>query len=826
MALFRQQSKALAAVMLLAVTVSSCRGEEYDNVILPEEPVFTLRIEAQPLSTKTEFGAREGNSYPVLWNANKNACFSLDGAALVSAAPYPSEDYKTASFEIGFVTEPKAEGGIIYGFSPAGNSVTELGGFSAITVAEGFATLVVPANQTPLAGSVDPASQAIFGSTAYPSAGVPDNLSMNFSHALAYGKMSLLNYAGGEDIASLSITFPMAVAGNACKYYFQNNGGNLAGMVYNASSNTITLDPHNVADKTFWFSVVPTGTINSGEIVVTVKKANGDAYVKHMSLSPTKSIAFNRGKISSFTINMTGAAAVSKWNIVKDASTLAAGDQLVIASNAKGKTAGALSSTYLNEVASTFSDDKSTISSLGEGTLIFTLGGSAGAWTLSSGSQKLGATAVKTLAFDNGTTTWSISISSNGDATIQNGDSSYGRFLHNATSPRFTTYTSGTSSSMLLPQLYKSGYSENPASVTVSTGAASNIGQSTATLSASYSNASSVPTSMYFEYGTSENNLSSKEYSTEPISGLSGSYSVSLTGLTQSTEYYYRAVVQLGSIRAYGSVMSFNTSGESMSAGGWLELPAVNCSSSQLFQTLYAGSARNYTYLYDTDLYCPLWSAYPLYSDTMNGDYPRPSWKFSPIIPTEYQITVKSNSYGTCYNASAYSRGHHVPNADRNNNQVMQEQTFYVTNQSPQLQNKFNGSIWAGLETAVRGVASSTDTVYVVTGATFQKQGSSEPITYLTAASSSYSPSSLPIPNYFWKVLLKVKRSSGTITSASAVGVWFEHKEYTTGDTYANYTVSVDQIETWTGFNFFVNLPDALENAAEGNSNWNTFSNF
>ena len=60
----------------------------------------------------------------------------------------------------------------------------------------------------------------------------------------------------------------------------------------------------------------------------------------------------------------------------------------------------------------------------------------------------------KKLSWNSGSTTWTISIS-NGDATIQNKTASYGRFLYNVQSPRFTTYTSATSNQMLLPQIYK-----------------------------------------------------------------------------------------------------------------------------------------------------------------------------------------------------------------------------------------------------------------------------------------------------------------------------------------------------------------------------------
>ena len=42
----------------------------------------------------------------------------------------------------------------------------------------------------------------------------------------------------------------------------------------------------------------------------------------------------------------------------------------------------------------------------------------------------------------------------------------------------------------------------------------------------------------------------------------------------------------------------------------------------------------------------------------------------------------------------------------------------------------------------------------------------------------------------------------------------------------ADHTASVDQIEAWTGFDFFVNLPDPVETASESNTSWTAFENF
>ena len=144
------------------------------------------------------------------------------------------------------------------------------------------------------------------------------------------------------------------------------------------------------------------------------------------------------------------------WTKVTDASTLQAGDQLVIACSSKGVVASSsIASSYMDKLTATFSSDKSTITSLPSGAAILTLGGSKDAWTLANASgTQLGATAAKKVAWVGGTKTWSISIT-NGSATIQSTTSSYGRFLYNSSNPRFTTYTSNTSSSMILPELYR-----------------------------------------------------------------------------------------------------------------------------------------------------------------------------------------------------------------------------------------------------------------------------------------------------------------------------------------------------------------------------------
>lgn len=168
-------------------------------------------------------------------------------------------------------------------------------------------------------------------------------------------------------------------------------------------------------------------------------------------------------EISGYTTDITLYAKFSvdsgtkttKWKLVTDASELSAGDEIVIASNSKGAIAGSLSGKFLTVVEATFNSGKSEITSSIASESIFVLGGEVDKWTLTNSNGKmLGASAAKSLAEAKGTTTWKITIESN-NATISSTNSSYGKILYNVNSPRFLNYTSNTSASMLLPQIYK-----------------------------------------------------------------------------------------------------------------------------------------------------------------------------------------------------------------------------------------------------------------------------------------------------------------------------------------------------------------------------------
>ena len=229
----------------------------------------------------------------------------------------------------------------------------------------------------------------------------------------------------------------------------------------------VSVLPENAEDKTVNYSVevneivsvTETGYIKAlkaGTTKVTVTSTSNPSVTASIEIEVIK-------KPTTYTPTEipTKTETQNIWKLVDDASTLKAGDQLVLAENTTGKVASTtISRNVITPLDTPFSDDKKTMNAK-DNMLKLTLGGEIDAWTLTNEEGKLlGATANKKVAFGSGTTTWKISIDSSAKATIQNTTSAYGRFLYNVKDPRFTTYTSSTSTSMLLIQIYRLETSE------------------------------------------------------------------------------------------------------------------------------------------------------------------------------------------------------------------------------------------------------------------------------------------------------------------------------------------------------------------------------
>ena len=241
---------------------------------------------------------------------------------------------------------------------------------------------------------------------------------------------------------------------------------------------------------------------------------------------------------------------------------------------------------------------------------------------------------------------------------------------------------------------------------------------------------------------------------------------------------------------------------------GWMELPAMSEGDGLRFVThdMTVGGirTRNYSLYWDKDNLVAHWVAYPLNNWTIGTeDVGRTNaWGYDPGIPRDEQPRLDRGFGG------GYDRGHQIPSGDRQN-RASNRETFYFSNMTPQIGQKFNQNIWANFESTVRSWANRSDTLYVVTGCVVE--GS-------TKYATDNDGERVTVPVGYFKAFLRYQRNS-TIGFADYAGAAFylEHRTYSENNVTQDMSMSIDDLEKLTGIDFFVNLPDAIGETAAAN---------
>lgn len=146
------------------------------------------------------------------------------------------------------------------------------------------------------------------------------------------------------------------------------------------------------------------------------------------------------------------------------------------------------------------------------------------------------------------------------------------------------------------------------------------------------------------------------------------------------------------------------------------------------------------------------------------------------------------------YTKSGYDRGHLCPAADMDFNPIAMEESFLMSNICPQAPD-FNRGIWKELETEVRNWAKKEHKLYVVTGPVFNDN------------KGTIGQEEVLVPGYFFKILYEETDQPKIIA--------FVFPNRKSDRPLADFAVSIDEAEKLTGFDFFSQLPDELENKLE-----------
>ncbi len=211
---------------------------------------------------------------------------------------------------------------------------------------------------------------------------------------------------------------------------------------------------------------------------------------------------------------------------------------------------------------------------------------------------------------------------------------------------------------------------------------------------------------------------------------------------------------------------------------------------------------------YNRDRGIPNWVSWQL-SQAWLGSASRGTFKTDASLPSGwYQVSTGD------YTGSGFSRGHMCPSADRTLTEADNDTVFLMSNIIPQNQNN-NGGPWEKLETYCRALATQGYVLYIVSGG----YGDGGVQTDSTAVIYTINGGKIAVPAKTWKVVLVLPAGTNDVSrvtsSTRCIAVLMDNANIPATDSWGNYRVSVDYIESLTGYDFFSNVPTSVQATIE-----------
>jgi endonuclease G len=216
----------------------------------------------------------------------------------------------------------------------------------------------------------------------------------------------------------------------------------------------------------------------------------------------------------------------------------------------------------------------------------------------------------------------------------------------------------------------------------------------------------------------------------------------------------------------------------------------------------------DYVIWYDETLRVPLWVAYRLTSANLAGPPGRvEAFRPDPRLRPEQRAELCD------YADTGFDRGHMAPDADFTQSVTAKINTYILSNMCPQHPN-FNRKIWQWFEGLVRDWAQKFGSVYVITGAIFDRDGDGkrDPDAWADRVGPR---GAVALPTGFYKIIV---RKDGAAWDALAVKLSHKDQPSNKKDALRLLTqriTSIDAIEKAAATDFFPELPDEQENRLE-----------
>ena len=214
------------------------------------------------------------------------------------------------------------------------------------------------------------------------------------------------------------------------------------------------------------------------------------------------------------------------------------------------------------------------------------------------------------------------------------------------------------------------------------------------------------------------------------------------------------------------------------------------------------------------------------YAMSYHRDKGRANWVAWHLDPTDLGSAARQDDFradatlpsgwyrvgSTSYSGSGFDRGHMCPSADRTSSVANNSATFLMTNMVPQSPDNNQGP-WANLENYERTLVAQGKELYIYSGCSGSGgTGSNGTVTTINGGK-------IAVPSRVWKIIVVLAQGTSDVSrvtnSTRVIAVSMPNVQGIRSVNWGTYRVTVNSIESATGFNFMYSVPTAIQDVIE-----------
>lgn len=285
------------------------------------------------------------------------------------------------------------------------------------------------------------------------------------------------------------------------------------------------------------------------------------------------------------------------------------------------------------------------------------------------------------------------------------------------------------------------------------------------------------------------------------------SFVSSLSNLNPNTTYYARAYATNSMGVAYGNEVIFTTQSNASNLDQMLLGNPSEAVNNIQNPNNYLMIKPQYALSYNNSKRTMNWTSWHLYSGDIGSAQRQDDFRADYTLPSSWYKVTETDYMYTTY---GFDRGHMCPSADRTSSTSNNSATFLMTNMIPQAPNN-NQKSWAYLEDYERALVDASNELYILSGP-YGSGGTSAKGTFTVLSSG------VTVPSHTWKIIVVLSNGDNDLnrinTSTRVIAVLMPNTQECTLP-WRNYRVSVDAIESLTGYNFLSNVPTEIQDVIE-----------